>query len=198
MTHGPHREQIISLGRPGCRHHRAAHDGLESMTMFAEIRTQTLKVSTTAMESSDCCGRRRVMARQRPMTGSPEPGIAPTDVSLRSPTWPRIPRKFTRQSHLGFVVAPNRLFSSSGVAARVGSIPIARSIFRCLACPYVALGRARAYRLVPTVSVRLQPVFWRPNVHRRLIDSVDRPVGRVRSPWSPSATDAMRSVTTGF
>jgi len=61
MTHSPHREQIISLGRAGCRHHRGAQDGLDSMTTFAEIRTQTLKVSTTAMESSDCC-RRRVMA----------------------------------------------------------------------------------------------------------------------------------------
>ena len=91
------------------------------------------------------------MARQRPMTGSPEPGVAPTDVSLRSPTWPHIPRKFTRQSHLGFVVAPNRLFSSFGVVARVGSIPIARSTFRCLACPCVALGRGSAHRPVPTV-----------------------------------------------
>ena len=35
----------------------------------------------------------------------------------------------------------------------------------------------RAHCLVPTVSMRLQPVFWRPNVHSRLIDSVDRPVG---------------------
>jgi len=45
MTHSPHREQIISLGRAGCRHHRGAQDGLDSMTTFAEIRTQTLKVS---------------------------------------------------------------------------------------------------------------------------------------------------------
>jgi hypothetical protein len=41
----------------------------------------------------------------------------------------------------------------------VGSIPIARSIFRCLASPHVVLGRARAHCLVPTVSMRLQPVF---------------------------------------
>jgi len=34
-AHSPHREQIISLGRAGCRHH---HDGLESMTTFAGIR----------------------------------------------------------------------------------------------------------------------------------------------------------------
>jgi hypothetical protein len=144
-AHSPHREQIISLGRPGCRHHRGVHDGLESMTTFAGICTQTLKVSTTAMESSDCCGRRRVMARQRPTTGSLEPGIAPIDVSLRSPTWPHIPRKFTRPSHLGSAFAPNCLFSSPGSGARVGSIPIARSTFRCLACPCVVLGRARAY-----------------------------------------------------
>jgi hypothetical protein len=42
-----------------------------------------------------------------------------------------------------------------------------------------------AYRPVPTVSTRLQPAFWRPHVHSRLIDSVDRHFGRVRSPWSP-------------
>jgi hypothetical protein len=38
--------------------------------------------------------------------------------------------KFTRPSHLLFAVAPNRLFFSSGSAARVGSIPIARSTLR--------------------------------------------------------------------
>jgi hypothetical protein len=45
------------------------------------------------------------------------------DVSLRSLTWPHIPRKFTRYSHLSSAFAPNRLFSSLGSAARVGSIP---------------------------------------------------------------------------
>jgi hypothetical protein len=39
----------------------------------------------------------------------------------------------------------------------VGSIPIARSTFRCLACPCVALARDLAYRPVPTVSTGLQP-----------------------------------------
>ena len=77
-----------------------------------------------------------------------------TGVSLRSPTWPHIPRKFTSPSHLRSAIAPNRLFSSSERGARVGSIPIARSIFRCLACPCVALGRDLACRPVPTVSIR--------------------------------------------
>jgi hypothetical protein len=49
-------------------------------------------------------------------------------------TWPHVPRKFTRQSHLAFAIAAKRLFSSPGNARRVGSIPIARSTFRCLAC----------------------------------------------------------------
>jgi hypothetical protein len=59
-----------------------------------------------------------------------EPGISHIDVSLRILTWPHIPRKFTRYSHLSSAFAPNRLFSSLGSAARVGSIPIARSILR--------------------------------------------------------------------
>jgi hypothetical protein len=41
----------------------------------------------------------------------------------------------------------------------VGSIPIARSTFRCLACPCVVLGRDLAYRPVPTVSTRLQFIW---------------------------------------
>jgi hypothetical protein len=57
---------------------------------------------------------------------SPSPAFA----RRRIPTWPHIPRKFTRPSHLGFAVAPNRLFSRSGSGARVGSIPIARSTLR--------------------------------------------------------------------
>jgi hypothetical protein len=36
------------------------------------------------------------------------------------------------------------------------AIPIARSTFRCLACPCVVLGRDLAYRPVSTVSTRLQ------------------------------------------
>ena len=81
------------------------------------------------------------------------------EVRSRIPTWPHIPRNFTRQSHLGSAIAPNYLFSGSGRAARAGSIPIARSNFRCLAYPYVVLGRGPAHCLVPTVSMRLQPVF---------------------------------------
>src|SRR5216684_760978 len=78
-------------------------------------------------------------------------------VCARIPTWPHIPRKFTRQSHLASAIAPNYLFSSPGGGDRVGSISIARSTFRCLACPCVVLGRGSAHRPVPTVSTRLQP-----------------------------------------
>jgi hypothetical protein len=54
-----------------------------------------------------------------------------------------------------------------------GSIPIARSTLRCLACPCVVLGHAR--------------VVWIP---QSLIDSVDRSRGLVRSRWShPSVID---------
>ena len=65
-------------------------------------------------------------ARDLRLMGS-NPGFRTTDVSLRSPTWPQIPRKFTRPSHLGPAIASNRLFLRSGSASRVGSIPIARS-----------------------------------------------------------------------
>ncbi len=58
------------------------------MTTFAGIRIQTLKVSTTAMESSDCCGRRRVMARQRPTTGSLEQGLRPPLYPYAAPRGP--------------------------------------------------------------------------------------------------------------
>src|SRR5450631_4777089 len=81
-----------------------------------------------------------IMADQRPTTGRPEPG----DFDHRCiPTWPHIPRKFTRPSHLGCVAAPNRLFLGSGSASRVGSIPIARSIFRWLTLAYVVRPRTR-------------------------------------------------------
>jgi len=75
------------------------------------------------------------------------------------PTWLHIPRKFTRPSHLGSVIAPNCLFSSRRGAARVGSIPIARSTFRWLTLAYVVLGRARAKLSVPTVSSRPRPAI---------------------------------------
>src|SRR6266481_3721531 len=58
----------------------------------------------------------------------------------------------------------------------LGSIPLARSTFRCLACPSVVLGRDSAYRPVPTVPTWLQPFL--------VIESADRPLGRVRSRWS--------------
>ncbi len=82
-----------------------------------------------------------------------------TEVGSRIPSWPRVPPKFTRPSHLGFDVEPNPVFCSFRTPNPVGSIPIARSTFRCLACPCVVLGRDLAYRPVPTVSMRLQPVF---------------------------------------
>jgi hypothetical protein len=59
----------------------------------------------------------------------------------------------------------------------VGSIPIARSTFRCLACLCVVLGRDLAYRPVPTVSTPTT----RPTTTVPLIECVDRPLGRVRS-----------------
>jgi hypothetical protein len=46
---------------------------------------------------------------------------------MRCLTWPHIPRKFTRQSHLAFAIGLNRLFYRLGSSARLGSIPIARS-----------------------------------------------------------------------
>jgi hypothetical protein len=60
---------------------------------------------------------------REPRMLSPSPAFA----RRRIPTWPHIPRKFTRPSHLGFAIAPIRLFSRPGSDARVGSIPIARS-----------------------------------------------------------------------
>jgi hypothetical protein len=62
--------------------------------------------------------------------GWPPPPLDPSEgaaVGSRIPTWPYIPRKFTRQSHLASAIAPNYLFSSFRGPARVGSIPIARS-----------------------------------------------------------------------
>ena len=59
--------------------------------------------------------------------------------------------------HLASAIAPNRLFSRPERAARVGSIPIARSTFRCLPSPCVAPGRDLAYRPVPTASIWVQP-----------------------------------------
>src|SRR6266850_4002743 len=55
----------------------------------------------------------------------------------------------------------------------LGSIPIARSTFRCLACPSVVLGRDSAYRPVPTVPTWLQPFL--------VIESADRPLGTARA-----------------
>jgi len=59
----------------------------------------------------------------------------------------------------------------------LGSIPIARSTFRCLACPSVVLGRDSAYRPVPTVR----------RGYNRSCDRKRRSaLGRVRSRWSQS------------
>jgi hypothetical protein len=52
--------------------------------------------------------------------------------------------------------ACNFMIPKGDCAPAVFSIPIARSIFRCLAFPCVVLGCARAYCLVRTVSMRLQ------------------------------------------
>jgi hypothetical protein len=49
------------------------------------------------------------------------------ELRSRIPTWPHIPRIFTRPSHLGFVIAAKPRFSSPGRFCREGSIPIARS-----------------------------------------------------------------------
>jgi hypothetical protein len=51
------------------------------------------------------------------------------------------------------MLASDLLLSRLEDVARVGSIPIARSTFRCPACLCVALGRDLAYRPVPTVSM---------------------------------------------
>jgi hypothetical protein len=63
------------------------------------------------------------------------PGDSHIHVSLRSLTWPHIPRKFTRQSHLVLAFAPNRLFQRPGTAFPVGSIPIIRSTSRLASGP---------------------------------------------------------------
>ena len=58
-----------------------------------------------------------------------------------------ITRKFARQSHAVFTESRNAAFHRLRRGVRLGSIPIARSTFRCLAGPCVALG---ATQLVPT------------------------------------------------
>jgi hypothetical protein len=72
----------------------------------------------------------------------------------------------------------------------VGSIPIARSTFRCLACPCVVLGRSSVHRPVPTHSLDAAAVH--------LIECVDRSHGRVRSRWPhPSVIDPELPLTDG-
>jgi hypothetical protein len=78
-------------------------------------------------------------------------------VVSRRPTLSLITRKFARQSHAGFYESRNAAFYGLLRAVRLGSIPIARSIFRCL----------------PVVSMRPQPVFG-DQMCSGLIDSVDR------------------------
>ena len=62
-------------------------------------------------------------------------------VALRCPT-------YRENSHANHTWHPpshqTACFKGSEAPARVGSIPIARSTFRCLACPCVVLGRAWA------------------------------------------------------
>jgi hypothetical protein len=70
------------------------------------------------------------------------------------PTWPHIPRKFTRPSHLGFAIAPNHLFLRPGAVARVGSIPIARSILVVPHWAGVVLGGVLARLFVSKITMR--------------------------------------------
>src|ERR1700733_5394053 len=85
--------------------------------------------------------------------------IASGVVVSRAPTLALVTRNFARQSHAAVEASRNATFSRLCRAVRLGSIPIARSTFRCLACPCVVLRRARVHCLVPTVSMRLQPGF---------------------------------------
>ena len=96
---------------------------IQSATVFHKSTMAALALRFEAVD-------RRKLAGQRPTTERLEPWTSHTDVSLRSLTWPHIRRKFTRPSHLGSAIAPNPLFSRSGRASRVGSIPIARSTSR--------------------------------------------------------------------
>jgi hypothetical protein len=104
-------------------------------------------------------------------------------------TWPHIPRKLTRPSHLGFVIARNHLFSSSGSGARVGTIPIARSTFRCLACPCVCCPRLR-----PRSSS--SPYSFDAATAIPSIECADRSLRRVRSRWPhPSVIEPSETFT---
>ena len=96
--------------------------------------------------------------------------MADRGVVSRSPTLSLITRKFARQSHAGFSESRNAVFYRLRRSVRLGSIPIARSTFRCLACPCVALGRCSSHRPVPTVSTRLQ--FLRSNVDPHSVEGV--------------------------
>jgi hypothetical protein len=57
------------------------------------------------------------------------------EVGSRIPTWPQIPPKFTRQSHLSVDATVNHLFFCLGSNVPVGSIPIARSTSRLASGP---------------------------------------------------------------
>jgi len=69
-------------------------------------------------------------------------GSSPGFVPRCIPTWPHIPGKFTRPSHLNFAAAPNSLFSGSGSATRVGSIPIVRSTLNAMNRAQLLMRRA--------------------------------------------------------
>ena len=96
--------------------------------------------------------------------------MADRGVVSRSPTLSLTTRKFARQSHAGFSESRKAIFYRLRRAARLGSIPIARSTFRCLACPCVVLGRGSRYRPVPTVSM------WLLSVIGPIADSHERPL----------------------
>jgi hypothetical protein len=132
------------------------------------------------------------MAVRRPTTGRLEPATPPTspsDVSLRSPTWPHIPRKFTRPSHVAFTIVPNRLFSRSGTAFRVGSIPIARSTSR-LASGYVGI-RDWGQHVDPVGTRWERTSIWRRSRVLTRLDGV-----RVAS-WTFSSFDSLNTTPWG-
>jgi len=74
-----------------------------------------------------------------------EPGIFRIDVSLRSLTLPTY-RENSHANHTWPLHSHATACCIGSDAPSRGSIPIARSTFRCLACPCVVLGRDLAYR----------------------------------------------------
>jgi hypothetical protein len=87
-----------------------------------------------------CCKQIKPVAGQRLRLKGSSPALRTPMypyVALRRPTY----RENSHANHTWHPPSQKPLVSSLGAAARVGSIPIARSTFRCLACPCVVLGR---------------------------------------------------------